>query len=514
MRRILISFVSFWLLIISLRAETALDYLNILRTKAELVPFSEESRLQQAATNHSDYMQTNNVSGHYEESDNAGFTGEAPLDRVLYVDYPARVVSENVSWESEGTYRSSIDMLFSAIYHRYGFLDMTSDEIGIGVSDNGDFYTYDMGYYAIRDACENSTYESGDYVTGVCQDSDKKIALDVWNTAIESHKKDSPDIVVWPPVNGEDIPPVFYEESPDPLPNESVSGYPVSIEFNTINYSTPPELSDLIIKDSKTGDYLERITLMNKENDPNSRLTDFQFANFPKNRLEWGHVYEAELTYSYEDSTYTKSWQFKTRTLKDVVERFYRIENNNDVSLNVVSGKSYGIYIVPNDTNDTLGSVSYSYTTDAPTFSYIDYNTVSVTVTGDVGDYVQFTFDNDQKVKLTIEDSDTAIEPDDEEIVIDTTSETEEEVTGTDTDNDGIADSVDTDDDNDGILDTVEIANGLDPLNSSDAQLDYDGDGFSNAIELSLGLDIRSAESHPVWAPVLMGDIMTFVPAI
>ncbi len=512
MKRILISFVSFWLLIISLRAETALDYLNTLRTKAGLVTFSEESRLQQAAQNHSDYMQSNNVSGHYEESDKEGFTGEGPMDRVLYVDYSLRKVSENVSWKREGTYKSSIDMLFSAIYHRYGFLSITSDEIGIGVSDNGEFYTYDMGYSALRDLCENSTYESGDSVYNVCKDEDKKIEADAWSSATENHKDSSPDIVLWPPDESDDIPPVFYEESPDPLPNDSVTGYPVSIEFNTATYSTSPEVSDLTIEDLKTGDYLERIILMNKENDPNSHFNDFQVASFPKKRLEWGHLYEVELTYSYEDNTHTKSWQFKTRTLKDVVERFYRIENNNDISLNVVTGKSYGIYIVPNDTNDKLGGVHYSYSSDAPVFSYIDYNTVSVTVTGDVGDYVQFTFDNEQKVKLTIAKSDTAIEPEDEVIV--TESEDTTAVEGTDTDNDGIADSVDTDDDNDGILDTVEIANGLDPLNSSDAQLDYDGDGFSNAIELSLGLDIRSAESHPVWAPVLMGDIITIIPAI
>ena len=513
MKRILISFISFWLLVISLRAETALEYLNTLRTKAGLVVFSEESRLQQAAKNHSDYMQINNVSGHYEESGKTGFTGNWPLDRVLYTDYTLRAVSENVSWESGGTYKSSIDMLFSAIYHRYGFLNMTSDEIGIGVSDNGEFYTYDMGYSALRDLCENSTYESGSYVYNVCKDENKKIEADVWSSATENHKDSSPDIVLWPPDESDDIPPVFYEESPDPLPNDSVTGYPVSIEFNTVTYSTSPEVSDLIIKDLKTGDYLERIILMNKENDPNGYFTDFQFANFPKHRLEWGHAYEVELTYSYEGTRYTKYWQFKTRTLKNVVERFYRIENNNDISLNVVSGKSYGIYIVANDTNDVLGSVTYSYNTkEKPIFSYIDYNTVSATVTGDVGTYVQFTFDNGQKITLTIADSDTAIEPEDEVIV--TESEDTVTVEGTDTDNDGIADSVDTDDDNDGILDTVEIANGLDPLDPSDAQLDYDGDGFSNAIELSLGLDIRSVESHPLWVPVMMDNIMTFVPAI
>ena len=83
----------------------------------------------------------------------------------------------------------------------------------------------------------------------------------------------------------------------------------------------------------------------------------------------------------------------------------------------------------------------------------------------------------------------------------------------TDTDHDGIGNNADTDDDNDGISDTQEIANGLNPLNASDAQADLDHDGFSNAIEISIGTDIHNAKSKPVWAPIMMGDIMSFVPA-
>ena len=82
-----------------------------------------------------------------------------------------------------------------------------------------------------------------------------------------------------------------------------------------------------------------------------------------------------------------------------------------------------------------------------------------------------------------------------------------------DTDGDGIANNVDTDDDNDGILDTVEIANGLNPLNASDAQTDLDNDSFSNIIEIGLGTDIHNINSHPTWTPVIMGDIVIFIPS-
>jgi len=81
-----------------------------------------------------------------------------------------------------------------------------------------------------------------------------------------------------------------------------------------------------------------------------------------------------------------------------------------------------------------------------------------------------------------------------------------------DTDHDGIGNNADLDDDNDGIEDTLEIAHGLDPLDPSDAQTDLDNDGFSNAIEIIAGSDIRDASSKPIWTPIMMGDILIFVP--
>ena len=85
--------------------------------------------------------------------------------------------------------------------------------------------------------------------------------------------------------------------------------------------------------------------------------------------------------------------------------------------------------------------------------------------------------------------------------------------TWVDTDNDGIANNIDSDDDGDGISDVQEVALNMNPLNATDAQADFDYDGFSNLIEITIGTNIRNSNSKPIWAPILMDDLMMFVPA-
>ena len=66
-----------------------------------------------------------------------------------------------------------------------------------------------------------------------------------------------------------------------------------------------------------------------------------------------------------------------------------------------------------------------------------------------------------------------------------------------DTDGDGIGNNADTDDDGDEMPDAYEIANGLDPLDASDAAADADGDGFTNLEEFLAGTDPQNPDDFP-----------------
>ena len=524
-----------------LNANVGLDYLNSLRTKAGMPAFTEQANLSAAAQNHSAYLETNSITGHYEDSEKEGYTGDYVSDRVKYTGYDASIVSENVS-DGTNTVQGSIDGLMSAIYHRFAFLSLDWDQIGIGISNNGKNYTYNMGNSILNNYCGDDNYSSDAGYYHVCADKNKIIAQNDYESVANTIKENSPEIVIWPANNSDNIPPVFYEESPDPLPNHSVSGYPVSVEFNSKNdFNT--SLLDVasFTLESADGTPVETIKIMDKENDPNSQFTDNQYTLFPEKRLEWGSRYNAELIYNYDGTNSAKNWCFVTRSLQGITDRYYRI--NKNINLNVVAGKKYALYLVPHDAHETIYRIRWNYTTNDPEVTFIDNNTVSIELTGNNGRYAEFEFKKYPfttvyTVKLTIANNDSATlplkescdydgdgildenDPDDDN---DGYTDVDELAAGSnpknanskplDTDGDKISNITDTDDDNDGISDVDEKAHGLNPLDASDAQKDFDHDGFSNAIEISVGSDIRDKSSHPIWAPVMMDNIITFIPS-
>ena len=138
---------------------------------------ASNSALSTAALNHSRYMNETKEVGHNETHTNATYySGNSPSNRVNNAGYSNIFVGENVSY-GQSNFMESINGLMSAIYHRFGFLHLNINEIGAGKDSN--YYTYEMG-------------RNG----GVT----------------------SPNMVIWPPENAKNIAPVFFDESPDPLP--------------------------------------------------------------------------------------------------------------------------------------------------------------------------------------------------------------------------------------------------------------------------------------------------------
>ncbi|HIP46936.1 MAG TPA: CAP domain-containing protein, partial [Campylobacterales bacterium] len=120
--------------------DEGVSYLNSLRADAGMIPFQREYHLEDAAQNHANYLIINNTFSHYESQNASGFTGVAPANRAQFEAYAYAGVGENIS-SSNASVEKSIDTLFSAIYHRFGFLNFDYDEIGVGFAQS-DAYRY------------------------------------------------------------------------------------------------------------------------------------------------------------------------------------------------------------------------------------------------------------------------------------------------------------------------------------------------------------------------------------
>ncbi len=390
---------------LTMEARAAFQYLNQLRTQAGMIPFEWNPVLERSSANHARYLSRNRIISHVESSGRIGFTGTYPSDRALREGYNARIVTENHS-TGDGDSLASVDGLMGAIYHRFGFLDFTKDEIGIALdrADRGYNVVYNMGNEGLNQFCKTApTIREGHYYQDFCKRT-KRVAVDLVDKLETRTKEKNPEIVVWPPNGGVDIPVVFYEEIPDPLPNMSVSGYPVSIQFNPTAYSEVKLLSfQLFERDQQEWIEVEPFLTMQKSNDPNQKFSDKEFALFPLNRLDWGKEYYAAVRYQHEGQRFEFEWSFTTKKL---LYPLFEIAANGE-SLRMISDKTYYIYIPPKKNQPFIRKLEvespYSVQVNV---DWEDRNTIKINLSGQGCQLSKFQLDGGRTFTATIATTD------------------------------------------------------------------------------------------------------------
>ncbi|MDG4867505.1 CAP domain-containing protein [Guyparkeria sp. 1SP6A2] len=275
-------------------AADARDQLNAWRQQAGLGALTMSPALVSAASAHGRYLATHGVNSHRQTPGRAGFTGRQAGDRALAAGYPNRYVAEVLStYMNESRVSGSgrtLDDLLAGPYHRFLLLDWTRDELGVG--------------------CHQREQMAWVYLLG---HREAPVAA-----------PEQPPLVVWPPDGAEDIPPVFFAEQPDPLPGHAVSGYPISVQFNPARFPEAPEAVRLQLFEAETGRRLPMIVQRQKSNDPHGLLNDHQFVLFPRERLEWGQTYRAELRYGKDGQHH--AWRFRVRERQDPVHRITEVD--------------------------------------------------------------------------------------------------------------------------------------------------------------------------------------------
>lgn len=390
---------------ISVEEEAAFQYLNRLRRDAGMIPFSQNRLLKDSAFNHALYLSSNGISSHYQKEGKLHFTGADPGLRAAHSGYELLDVTENFSTGQKNSL-DSIDGLMAAIYHRFAFLDFSRDEIGIALyqADSGFNFVYNMGNSELNRFCRFAIYQKeGHYYQDICRRS-ARISSVKFDAVKGKTQAANPPIVVWPPDSARDVPVVFYEEIPDPLPNLSISGYPVSIQFNP-HYIDDVQMQEFTLFHIKA-DQRHRVSpihVMDRQNDPNDKFTEHQFALFPLQRLEWGSEYQAVATFIHNGKSFRKAWRF--HTVKMPYDLF-RIRARKEVLL-LEPNKTYGIFIVPQNNLPFVERLQWkSPSTVFVETAWYDKNTILLSLSGEHCQEVVFSLNENRFFSAQLAESD------------------------------------------------------------------------------------------------------------
>lgn len=250
--------------------QQALQILNNYRHNAGLKPVTLNADLSDACFKHSRYVAMNkenpiaqSMSPHY-ENDTLPFATqqgkEAGLASCMAYTEPVNSITE----------------FMSTYYHRMPLIDPNTTEVGIG------YYTYD-GY------------------TVCCVDMRSKWQ---WNN-------DTLSMVVYPPVNGTNVPLYFQDERPNPIPDTiDNAGFPITVQIFGRQQITQVKA---VLKDDK-GKVLNCVL-----STPEEPLTSFPQYNdvciIPIQPLAAGTTYTIYYTCLLNGKAFRRQWKFSTEAV-------------------------------------------------------------------------------------------------------------------------------------------------------------------------------------------------------
>jgi len=364
------------------------NYLNKLRKQAGLRALIHAPIFSVAAQKHADYLAKNFGRGHFEQQGFPLFSGNRPADRVVAAGSHSRYVMENVSVHSEQVpVSTSVDGLMSAIYHRFAFLSLDHNRIGIGQSLSGRMhsYVYNLGNSNINLLCQRKSYTlPGRYYLQVCADKDFKASAIKFDQLIAQNVIRQAAIILWPPAGSNTVPPAFYKEEPDPLPKYDVSGYPISIQFNrSLFVNDIPEIKRFELFRQSDNKKLSIIKTLNKKTDQHKFFTLYQHAIFPLHRLGWDTEYRVEVDYIGNGTKQNIKWKFRTADpglpIKTVTQ--------NSQQFKVKSAQPFILSVTPESQRDGESRYRSSYSSQLSLeIDMLDPHTLRVNLFGESGD--------------------------------------------------------------------------------------------------------------------------------
>ncbi len=237
-----------------------------------------------AAQAHARYQASNAIFSHFESPAYKNFFAKTPKKRALKAGALSGYILENISHGQED-YAASITSLMGAIYHRLVFLNPYVDRVGY--AKQGRYYCYDFGINELERLCAGGDTKESSFMVDLCANG-TKVGYERFKRV--THYEGEP--IVWPYEGMREVPVIFYEETPDPLPDRSFSGYPVSVQFAD-GFRRTDLVTFKLFCDGKE----VPTRLLDARSDPNSLLKENQFALFPLEPLAFNTRYDVLIRY-------------------------------------------------------------------------------------------------------------------------------------------------------------------------------------------------------------------------
>ncbi|MCA1863950.1 CAP domain-containing protein [Janthinobacterium sp. HSC-3S05] len=260
-------------------ATDGFNWINYRRSQIGLAPLVRNSLIDNAALGHSNYLNSNNVVVHNQVKGKPGFTGETLYDRLTASNYGVTSVwGEVIAGVATNSGFYMAENLITAVYHRFLIFEPIFKEGGAGAAVNNSGYAY-----FTTDLAGNSRYGPGlpaGQIVSYPFNGQTKVA-----TSFSSD-----------------------EEEPDPVPNQNVVGYPISVHAN---FDATLSVTAFTVRPRGAGADLT-VRLLSKESDAINTSRSVA-AIIPLAPLLAATTYDVSFIGKVNGTNVTRSWSFTTR---------------------------------------------------------------------------------------------------------------------------------------------------------------------------------------------------------
>ncbi|MEG0881593.1 MAG: CAP domain-containing protein [Janthinobacterium sp.] len=260
-------------------ATDGFNWINYRRSQVGLTPLVRNSLIDTAALGHSNYLNSNSVVVHNQIKGKPGFTGETLYDRLTASGYGVTSVwGEVIAGVASNSGFYMAENLITAVYHRFLIFEPIFKEGGAGAAVNNSGYAY-----FTTDLAGNSRYGPGlpaGQIVSYPFSGQTKVA-----TSFSSN-----------------------EEEPDPVPNQDVVGYPISVHAN---FDATLSVTAFTVRQRGAGADLT-VRLLSKETDAINTSRSVA-AIIPLAPLLAATTYDVSFIGKVNGADVTRSWSFTTR---------------------------------------------------------------------------------------------------------------------------------------------------------------------------------------------------------